>query len=123
MEGGAGTAFLFDSSGIHRQSSPLLSERDAAFFVFHDPKTPIQQEDVRAGRYHPVLLRASHLGGLSARQARVLGVGNRELECGAQTPREERRTWLTQVHQHALRWENVMGRVGGRLRRWSGTRG
>src|ERR1041385_3043797 len=46
MLGKAGTAFLFDTSGIHRQGVPMLEERRACFFNYHDPRVALQQEDV-----------------------------------------------------------------------------
>jgi hypothetical protein len=33
----AGSAFLFDTSGIHRQGTPILQPRYAVFFNYHDP--------------------------------------------------------------------------------------
>src|SRR5205807_1681447 len=45
VTGRAGTAFLFDTSGIHRQSVPILEERLAVFYNYHDPAVPLQPED------------------------------------------------------------------------------
>jgi hypothetical protein len=75
--GPAGTAFLFDTSGVHRQAMPILEARRAVFYCYHDPHVPLQQEDVEYGRYQPLLLRASYLGGLSAEDQRLLGFGDR----------------------------------------------
>jgi hypothetical protein len=75
--GRAGTAFLFDTSGIHRQSVPILEERLAVFYNYHDPSVPLQKEDVAYYRYHPLQLNAAFLGGLSDEDRRVLGFGNK----------------------------------------------
>jgi hypothetical protein len=75
--GPAGTAFVFDTSGIHRQSVPILEERNAVFFNYHDPKVPLQAEDVEYYRYHPLLLNAALLGDLSIEDQRILGFGNK----------------------------------------------
>jgi len=77
VAGPAGTAFLFDTSGIHRQSSPILEPRQAVFYNYHDPSVPLQQEDIDYYRYHPLLLNAAFLGNLTAEQQRVLGFGNK----------------------------------------------
>jgi hypothetical protein len=75
--GPAGSAFLFDTSGIHRQSIPILEERIACFFNYHDPNVPLQSEDVEYYRYHPLLLNAAFLGNLSDDDQRILGFGNK----------------------------------------------
>jgi hypothetical protein len=77
MLGPAGTAFLFDSSGIHRQGIPIREPRQAVFYNYHDPAIPLQHEDVEYYRYHPLLLNAALLGGLSAEDYRVLGFGDK----------------------------------------------
>lgn len=74
--GPAGTAFMFDTSGIHRQSVPMLEERQAIFFNYHDPSIPLQADDRKFHRYHPVLLNAAFLGNLTAEDERLLGFGN-----------------------------------------------
>lgn len=76
LAGPAGTAFLFDTSGIHRQSVPMLEERRACFFNYHNPRVPLQREDVAYYRYHPLLLNAAFLGGLTDEDQRILGFGN-----------------------------------------------
>ena len=58
VTGAAGTAFLFDTSGFHRQSTPILHERNAVFYAYHDPSVPLQQEDIDYYRYHPLQLNA-----------------------------------------------------------------
>lgn len=75
--GPAGTAILFDTSGIHRQSVPILERRHAVFYNYHDPSVPLQKEDVDYYRYHPLLLNAAFLGNLSDEDRRVLGFGNK----------------------------------------------
>jgi hypothetical protein len=77
VKGKAGTTFLFDTAGIHRQSAPVLKPRRAVFFNYHDPRIPLQSIDVKAYRYHPLVLNAAFLGDLSAEDRRVLGFGNR----------------------------------------------
>jgi len=75
--GPAGSAFLFDTSGIHRQSYPILEERQAVFYCYHDPSVPLQAEDVEYYRYHPLLLNAAFLGDLSDDDQKLLGFGNK----------------------------------------------
>jgi hypothetical protein len=75
--GPAGTAVLFDTSGIHRQGIPILEPRQAIFYNYHDPAIPLQQEDVEYYRYHPLLLNAAFLGDLTSEDKRILGFGNK----------------------------------------------
>lgn len=77
LTGPAGTAFLFDTSGIHRQSMPMLEDRQAIFYNYHDPTVPLQREDVEYYRYHPLILNAAFLGDLSQEEQRVLGFGRK----------------------------------------------
>lgn len=77
LTGPAGTAFLFDSSAIHRQGIPMLEPRQAVFFAYHDPAVRLQPEDLDYYRYHPLLLNAAFLGDLSDEDRRVLGFGNK----------------------------------------------
>ena len=77
VKGPAGLAFLFDTSGIHRQDVPILEPRNAVFFNYHDPSVSIQKEDVNYYRYHPLLLNAAFLGNLSQEDQRILGFGNK----------------------------------------------
>jgi hypothetical protein len=76
VPGPAGTAFLFDTAGVHRQSTPVLTPRDVMFFNYHDPSVPIQDEDVRAGRYRPLALNAGFAPNLSPEECRILGFGS-----------------------------------------------
>src|SRR5262249_5397781 len=75
--GPGGSAFLFDTSGIHRQSYPILEERQAVFYCYHDPGVPLQAEDTEYNRYHPLLLNAAFLGNLSEDDQKILGFGNK----------------------------------------------
>jgi len=75
--GPAGSAFLFDTTGIHRQAIPIQEERQAVFFNYHDPSVPLQAEDVDYYRYHPLLLNAAFLGNLSEEDQKILGFGNK----------------------------------------------
>jgi hypothetical protein len=77
LMGRAGTAFLFDTSGIHRQGVPMLEPREAIFYNYHDPDVRLQKEDVDYYRYHPLLLNAAFLGDLSEEDRRILGFGNK----------------------------------------------
>jgi len=76
LTGPAGTAFLFDTSGIHRQGVPMLEPRRAVFYNYHDPAIRLQREDVEHYRYHPLILNAAFLGELSMEDQRILGFGN-----------------------------------------------
>ena len=75
--GPAGTAFLFDTSGIHRQGVPMLEERQACFFNYHNPNVALLQEALDYYRYHPLILNAGFLGKLSQEDKRILGFGNK----------------------------------------------
>jgi len=77
LAGDAGTVFMFDTSAIHRQSIPILEPRQAVFFGYHNPTIPLQPEDISYYRYHPLLLNAAFLGGLSSEDHRILGFGNK----------------------------------------------
>jgi len=73
----AGTVFMFDTSIVHRQSIPLLEDRHAIFYAYHDPSILLQQEDIDYYRYHPLLLNAALLGDLSTEDQRILGFGDK----------------------------------------------
>jgi hypothetical protein len=77
MTGPAGTAFLFDSSGIHKQGVPILEERLAVFYNYHDPRVHLAKEALDYYRYHPLLLNAAFLGNLSPEAQRILGFGDK----------------------------------------------
>ncbi len=75
--GPAGTAFLFDTTGIHRQGVPILERRSAVFYNYHDPSVPLQQDDIDYYRNHPLLLNAAFLVDLTREDQRLLGFGNK----------------------------------------------
>ncbi|MCX2792549.1 phytanoyl-CoA dioxygenase family protein [Vibrio sp. Sgm 5] len=76
VTGKAGTAFLFDTSGVHRQNYPVLTSRNVVFYNFHDPAFPIQSLDKEYDRYAPLLLNAAFLKGLTKEHERILGFGD-----------------------------------------------
>ena len=120
LTGRAGTAFLFDTSGIHRQGVPILEPREAIFYNYHDPRVRLQQEDMSYYRYHPLLLNATFLGDLSGEDQRILGFGNK-LNFQPAFERQGR----VPLSYHAfsayfdvqLRARDVWLRVGARLKR------
>src|SRR6266404_52332 len=77
LAGPAGTAFLFDTTVVHRQGIPMLEPRQAIFYAYHDPKVALQDEDFYYNRYHPLFLNAAFLGDLSEDDQRILGFGNK----------------------------------------------
>jgi hypothetical protein len=123
IDGPAGTAFLFDTSGIHGQSSPILEPRHAVFYNYHDPSVPIQQEDLDYYRYHPLLLNAAFLGNLSPEDQRILGFGNKSHYINAFERKPEHRAFQS-VHQRVYDLKIVAdefgSRVGARLRGLAG---
>jgi hypothetical protein len=123
--GPAGTAILFDTSGIHRQSVPILEPRWACFYNYHEPDVPLQREDVVAYRYHPLLLNAAFLGGLSDEDRRVLGFGDKtnyvpNFELPARHAGFQRT--MSTMYDAKLRWDNLSARVFGKLKRMSSAR-
>jgi hypothetical protein len=125
VKGLAGTAVLFDTSGIHRQAAPILEPRQAVFYNYHDPKAPLQQEDVDYYRYHPLLLNAAFLGGLTAEDQKMLGFGDKT---NYQEGFERRSTHPGFEAALRRRWNlrlwlgDVLGRIAGRLGRLFGRR-
>lgn len=111
VKGRAGSTFLFDTAGIHRQSTPVLRPRRAVFFNYHDPRFPLQSIDVKAYRYHPLILNAAFLGDLSAKDQRVLGFGNRATYQAGYEP-EHRQGWLqplfSGIYTMVLRVESTL---------------
>lgn len=99
--GAAGSAFLFDTSGTHRQGVPMLEPRRAVFYNYHDPHVPLQKEDIDYYRYHPLLLNAAFLGNLSEADQRILGFGNQTNYLPA-FEREAKHTMLQGVFRGAL---------------------
>lgn len=123
LMGAAGTAFLFDTSGIHRQGVPMLEEREACFFNYHDPKVRVQKEDLDTYRYHPLILNAAFLGNLSDEDQRILGFGNKVRFNAAFTqpgaPSLLYRTFQS-AHTAQLHLKDLRGRVNARIRRLVG---
>ncbi len=120
--GSAGTAFLFDTSGIHRQGVPMLEERQAIFLNYHDPGVRLQKEDIDHYRYHPLLLNAAFLGGLSAEDQRILGFGNKSNYIPAfDEPRKPPflHTLFSRAHDVNLAVDKLTERVMARIRRLS----
>jgi hypothetical protein len=125
VTGPAGTAFLFDTSGIHRQSTPILQPRHAVFLNYHDPKVPLQKEDVDYYRYHPLLLNAAFLGNLSKEDERVLGFGEKAhyQEAFERAPNHVHfRRALRALYDARLWADYWAARLGGRLGRLLGRR-
>jgi hypothetical protein len=120
LAGPAGTAFLFDTSGIHRQGVPMLEPRQAIFYNYHDPRVRLQAEDVSYYRYHPLMLNAAFLGKLSGEDQRILGFGNKTNF----QPCFERQTRIPFAHKAfsaafsaQLRARELRQRMGAKLRR------
>lgn len=123
VAGAAGTVILFDTSGIHRQSTPILEPRDAIFLCYHNSSVPIQQEDVDYYRYHPLLLNAALLGNLTADDERILGFGNK-LSYQAGFVRKSGYPVLQQVvrysHHGCVALRSFLDELGWRLKNVTG---
>jgi hypothetical protein len=123
VTGPAGSAFLFDTSGIHRQGYPILEPRQAVFLNYHNPNLPLQQEDVDYYRYHPLLLNAAFLGNLTEEDYRILGFGDKTHYQHAFVRQNPFRKFQA-IHRRAfetVQWADIFwGRVQGRLRRLVG---
>ena len=120
VTGAAGTAFLFDSSGIHRQAMPILEPRQAIFLVYHDPGVSLEQENITAYRYHPLTLNAALLGNLSAEDQRILGFGNKtNFQPGFEQPVRTPIGYKTfnAAFSAQLRLGNLAERISARLKR------
>lgn len=120
VKASAGSAFLFDTSGIHRQSVPMLEPRLAVFYNYHDPAVPLQREDLAYYRYHPLILNAAFLGGLDDEQRRILGFGDRRNYVHAfrrRTPYRRLHATTEAAHNLLLRADQFTGRVSARLRK------
>jgi hypothetical protein len=120
LRGSAGTAFLFDTSGIHRQSVPILEEREAVFYNYHDPSVKLQSEAEDYYRYHPLILNAAFLGNLTEEDERILGFGNKV----RYQPMPARQNAHPRLHKTisygywmTLRIEDLHERVRSRLQR------
>ncbi|CAN5783207.1 hypothetical protein BH18ACI4_BH18ACI4_17770 [soil metagenome] len=119
VTGKAGTAFLFDTSGIHRQGVPILHPRQATFYNYHDSEVVLEPENSTSYRYHPLLLNAAFLGNLSAEDQRILGFGNKTRYIPAFV-RPERHVPLQKVFGSllglSLRVTDLQGRLKARLK-------
>jgi Phytanoyl-CoA dioxygenase (PhyH) len=118
--GPAGSAFLFDTSGIHRQGIPILEPREAVFLNYHDPAVPLQAEDVEYYRYHPLLLNAALLGNLAAEDARILGFGDKthyQPNFARRSPYPGLHAAVQELHAVRLIAGAWCGRVADKLRR------
>ncbi len=120
VAGPAGTAFLFDTSGIHGQSCPILEPRHAVFYNYHDPSVPLQSEDVDHYRYHPLVLNAAFLGNLTPEDEAILGFGDKTSFTPA-FEREPRHGLFQAWHARSLGGKLLLDefsyRVSARLRR------
>jgi hypothetical protein len=123
--GRAGTAILFDTSGIHRQSTPILEPRHAVFYNYHDPSVPLRQEDIKYNRYHPLLLNAAFLGDLTEGDRRILGFGDKRQFVPAYQRGSKHQGFqsvMTGLLNAKLRAEALSSRVRARFRRMTGGR-
>ncbi|MGE0555117.1 MAG: phytanoyl-CoA dioxygenase family protein [Gemmatimonadales bacterium] len=126
VTGRAGTAIFFDTSGIHRQGTPILQERLAIFYNYHEPSVPLQKEDLDYYRYHPLLLNAAFLGGLSDEDRRVLGFGNKTnyIPGFERSPGHEGfQRAMRSAFDAKMKAERFTSRIQGRLRRILGGNG
>lgn len=119
----AGSAFLFDTSGTHRQGVPMLEPRQAVFYNYHDPDVRLQKEDLDYYRYHPLLLNAAFLGGLSSEDQRILGFGNKAnfipaFERNGRPPALY--SAFCAAHNAGIRISQLRERIAARLRRMVG---
>lgn len=120
IAGPAGTAFLFDTSGIHRQGVPLLEPRHVVFFNYHDPLVRLQEDDIESYRYHPLLLNAAFLGNLSDEDRRILGFGDKTNYLPAVDDRlrfTRLHRALVRMHDANLRLADLRTRIAARLNR------
>jgi hypothetical protein len=123
FNGRAGTAFLFDTSGIHRQAVPILEPRNAIFLNYHDPTVPIQEESVRSYRYHPLLLNAAFLGDLTPEDERILGFGDKSRFQPDYTGGKKWRRFRSafqRLHDANLVLSDLSGRLAARIKRLVG---
>lgn len=118
--GPAGSAFLFDTSGIHRQGVPLLEPRHVVFFNYHDPLVRLQPDDIKFYRYHPLILNAAFLGSLTEEDTRILGFGDKTNYAPAferPSPPSMVHGVLSRIHDVNLHVGDVRARVAARLKR------
>jgi hypothetical protein len=120
LQGPAGTAFMFDTSAVHRQGLPMLESRQAVFFAYHDPRVRLQHEDLITYRYHPLLLNAAFLGNLSDEDRRILGFGNTTNFVPAFMRQDQPPVLYPAfclAHNTGLRIRELRERIAARLRR------
>jgi len=119
--GKAGTAFLFDTTGIHGQSCPILEPRQAVFYNYHDPSVPLEQENIDNYRYHPLALNAALLGNLTSEDQRILGFGNKTNYTPAFVPHPNY-SMFQAVSRHIfdtkILADDFLSRVSARLKRY-----
>jgi hypothetical protein len=119
----AGTVFMFDTSAIHRQAIPILEQRQAVFYGYHDPSVTLQGEDIAYYRYHPLLLNAAFLGNLSDEDERVLGFGDKRNYQPAfvrQGEPSSLRRMIAMANAGQIRIQHFNERMTARLRRLLG---
>jgi hypothetical protein len=114
VAGAAGTGFLFDTSGVHGQSCPILEPRHAVFYNYHDPSVPLQKEDLDYYRYHPLLLNAAFLGGLTPEDQRILGFGNKTNYISGFERKPKHKTFQT-VYQRAFHTKVLADEFSSRI--------
>ena len=120
VKGKAGTAFLFDTSGVHRQSVPILQRRHAVFYNYHESAVPLQPADQAGNRYHPLLLNAAFLGDLTAEEHRILGFGDKShyrANHARRSPFPRLDRWYERQIRFALLCRDVWVNAGARLKR------
>jgi hypothetical protein len=120
LTGPAGTAFLFDTSGIHRQSVPILEEREAVFYNYHDPRVKLQSDAEDYYRYHPLILNAAFLGNLTEEDERILGFGNKvryQPQPARQNTHPRLHKAISYGYRLTLRIEDLQERMRARLQR------
>ena len=125
VTGKAGTVILFDTCGIHQQGTPILEPRQAVFLNYHHPDVRLQAEDVAYYRYHPLLLNAAFLGGLTEEDQSILGFGNKVhyQEHSERVPAHRGFRWLSsRVFDMKLTLKSQAERITARLRKIAGKR-
>lgn len=126
FKGVAGSAVLFDTSGIHRQGVPVLEPRRAVFYNYHDVGVALQTEDVDYYRYHPLYLNAAFLGDLSPRDQQILGFGVKtrfQPDFVRKPSHPLTHKLMTGIHAAELHANYWSSRIGGRLKRLLAARG
>jgi len=120
LTGSAGTGFLFDTSGVHRQGVPILQDREAVFYNYHDPKVKLQPEIHDYYRYHPLILNAAFLGNLTEEDQRILGFGAKVRYQLTPQRFDDHKTlhrFVKGTYDVTLKVQDLNQRIGLRLRR------